>query len=58
MNDTAIDWVSDFVKRFGHKSRINRLQAEKFHGSVALNFSDGKVININQQVKIIDSEDV
>lgn len=38
-----MDWVSDFIKRFCVYKEIQALKADKFHGSITLNFSDGVV---------------
>lgn len=38
-----MDWAADFIKRFCVYKEIQSLRADKFHGSITLNFSDGVV---------------
>lgn len=42
-----MDWVNDFVERFKLFKEIQSLRADKFHGTIELNFSDGVVVNYN-----------
>ena len=42
-----IDWVQDFIQRFGIYKEIQSLKADKFHGSITINFSDGVAQSYN-----------
>ena len=36
-----MDWIEDFVDKFSNESALKNLWADKFHGSITINFSDG-----------------
>lgn len=42
-----IDWLDDFVSKFGHYKEIHTLKTEKFHGKLELNFLSGDLQNYN-----------
>ncbi len=42
-----MDFLKDFELRFSGHKELQTLQADKFHGSVMINFSDGVPINCN-----------
>ena len=42
-----IDWLEDFYNRFKIFKEIQTLKADKFHGSITINFSDGVAQSYN-----------
>lgn len=40
LND--MDWIGDFADGFCYFPEIRKLKAEKFHGSLTIDFSDGR----------------
>ena len=45
-----MDWIADFVSRFVTFKEIQTLKADKFHGSLTINFADG--IPHNYELKL------
>jgi len=42
-----IDWLEDFYNRFKIFKEIQTLKADKFHGKLEINFSDGVAQSYN-----------
>ena len=51
-----MDWIDEFKARFENREEISNLKRDKFHGSVAINFSDGVPINCNMKLNIIPTQ--
>jgi len=54
---SMMDWFPDFAKKFHSHSVISRLEEDKFHGSLTINFCDGvpNTAHINMCVKAYTS---
>jgi len=42
-----MDWINDFIKAFSNYFEIKFLKADKFHGKLEINFSDGVAQSYN-----------
>ena len=42
-----MDWIQSFIERFCMFKEIQTLKADKFHGSITINFSDGVAQSYN-----------
>lgn len=42
-----MDWLKEFENRFGTDEYLVSLGAKKMHGSIQINFCDGKPVNYN-----------
>jgi len=42
-----MDWINDFMERFKNYPEIQQLRADKLHGKLEINFSDGISMNYN-----------
>ena len=42
-----MDWLDDFITGFDKYYEIKSLKADKFHGNLCINFSDGVAHNYN-----------
>lgn len=42
-----MDWIREFETRFGKDEDISKLAAKRTHGSIQINFCDGKPVNYN-----------
>lgn len=47
-----MDWLEDFIKRFGKDERLKHLKNHKFHGNLKLNFFNGCVNNLQKEEAI------
>jgi len=42
-----MDWISEFITRFGNKPELKDLKSKSFHGNIDINFCNGVPMNVN-----------
>lgn len=45
-----MDWLTEFKNKFGHYPELRDIKANKFHGSVEINFCAGVPMNYNYKM--------
>lgn len=48
-----MDWIKDFVAKYGDDTEVNSLKKRKLHGYLQINFTDGMPINCNLHINRI-----